>query len=163
MAFGNQPAVFGEFVLDACRNRNVIGLESPAKLDGESVIRVAAVIGIEKAYSLTSLAPDHRRLQTHQKSPAQVLKDVTAVVKHVLVRRALDYRSTPFADRLARLISAQIDVLLAGRQVEESRADLASHSGIIFLDLHAVMVNDAPPAEVFPKLICDELLFGKRA
>src|SRR5688572_17403908 len=63
MVFGKRSAVFGEFVLDACRNRKVVGLESPAKLDSESVIRVAVVGGIEKAYRLTSLASDHRRLQ----------------------------------------------------------------------------------------------------
>src|SRR5215813_2960792 len=28
MTFGERPAVFGEFVLDACRNRKIVSLES---------------------------------------------------------------------------------------------------------------------------------------
>src|SRR5215510_16326962 len=39
VTFGKRPAVFRKFVLDACRDRKVVGMESPAKLDSESVIR----------------------------------------------------------------------------------------------------------------------------
>src|SRR5215510_863946 len=161
VTFGKQRAVFGEFVLDACRNRKIVGLESPAQLDSESVIRGRVVVRIEKADRFTGLASDHCRRQAHQKSPAHALEDAAPVMKHVLVRRALDDRSPLFADRLARLINAQIVILLAGRQVEQSRADLASYSGITIPNLHAVMFNNATASQVFPKLIGNELLSGK--
>src|SRR5262245_6541698 len=108
VAFGERPAVFGKFVLDACRNRKVVGPESLAKLDSESVIRGPVVGRIEKADRLASLASDHGRRQTHQKPPAHVLKDSSLVMKHILVRRARDDRPPPFADRMARLINAQV-------------------------------------------------------
>src|SRR5262249_41823106 len=162
MTFGERPAVFGEFVLDACRNRKIVSLESPAKLNGVGVIRGRIVVSIEKADRFTTLASDHCRRQTHQKSPAHMFEDAAPVMKHVLVRRARDDRLSPFADRMTRLINAHIVILLTWRQTKRSRADLTRHPGIVFFDLHAVMLNNATTAEVFPKLVGNELLSGKR-
>src|SRR5262249_5268271 len=126
------------------------------------VIRGPVVVRVEKTDRFTSLASDQCRRQAHQKSPAHALKDMAVVMKHVLVRRAPDDRPSPFADRLTRLINAQIVILLTGGQVEQPRADLASHPGIVLFDLHSVMLNNATSAEVFPKLVGNELLSGKR-
>src|SRR5262245_27279005 len=53
VTFGKQPAVFGEFVLDAGRNRKIVSPESPTKLNGKGVIRGPVVVRIEKADRFT--------------------------------------------------------------------------------------------------------------